>query len=202
MVCTGTCPWNAVSTWSAWPALCFLPLLTTALRLMESLSSTCSHVGLCISAQLSALICRRHLLIPIGSSRYNMPVINYQTSKFNTLPQMTLAQLAFVLSTLTVFVVYWMNGQRRNLPPGPRKHPFIGSLLSLPTTREWETFAKWGQEYSPWWIDTLTPRFYLMVYADSDIIHVKAFGRSIIILNSYEVATNILHRRSSNYSSR
>ena len=63
---------------------------------------------------------------------------------------MTLTQLAFVLSILTVYVVYWMNVQRqgRNLPPGPKKYPLVGSLLSMPSTLEWETFAKWGQEYS------------------------------------------------------
>ena len=63
---------------------------------------------------------------------------------------MTLTQLAVVLSTVTVLVVYWMNDQRqgRNLPPGPRKYPLIGSLLSMPRTLEWETFAKWGREYS------------------------------------------------------
>jgi hypothetical protein len=65
-------------------------------------------------------------------------------------PQMTLTQLAFVLGTLTVFVVYWMNVRRqgRKLPPGPKKYPLIGNLLSMPSTLEWETFAKWGQEYS------------------------------------------------------
>ena len=66
---------------------------------------------------------------------------------------MTLTLLAFVLSTLTVFVVYWMtrNGQPQGqkLPPGPKKYPLIGSLFSMPSTLEWETFAKWGQEYSP-----------------------------------------------------
>ena len=64
---------------------------------------------------------------------------------------MALTQLVLVLSTLTVFAVYWMNGQRRrrNLPPGPRVYPLIGSLLSMPSTLEWETFAKWGKEYSP-----------------------------------------------------
>jgi hypothetical protein len=71
-------------------------------------------------------------------------------------------QLAYVFSTLTVFIVYWMNGQRRgrNLPPGPKKYPLIGSLLSMPANREWETFAKWGKEYSPWcqWIETLILR--------------------------------------------
>jgi hypothetical protein len=66
-------------------------------------------------------------------------------------PQMALPQLAFILGTLGVFVVYWRSGQRqrRHVPPGPRKLPFIGSLLSMPTRAEWETFTKWGKEYSP-----------------------------------------------------
>jgi len=59
-------------------------------------------------------------------------------------------QLTLVLGTLGVFVVYW-SGQRqrrRRLPPGPKKLPFIGNLLSMPTRAEWETFTKWGNEYS------------------------------------------------------
>ena len=43
---------------------------------------------------------------------------------------------------------------------------------------------------------------YLMLCSDSDIIHVNALGMSIVILNSYEVATDLLDRRSSTYSSR
>ena len=64
---------------------------------------------------------------------------------------MTLTLLAFVLTTLTILVIYWMNGQRQgqNTPPGPKKHPLIGNLLSMPKTLQWETFAKWGKEYSP-----------------------------------------------------
>ena len=66
-----------------------------------------------------------------------------------SIPQMALPQLAFILGTLGVFVVYWSGQrQRRHLPPGPKKLPFIGNLLSMPTRAEWETFAKWGKEYS------------------------------------------------------
>jgi len=43
---------------------------------------------------------------------------------------------------------------------------------------------------------------HLMPSTDSDIIHVNALGTSIIILNSYEAAFNLLDKRSSIYSSR
>jgi hypothetical protein len=77
--------------------------------------------------------------------------IRYRDSNIPlSIPQMTLPQLALILGTLGVFVVYWRSGQRhrRHLPPGPKKLPLIGNLLSMPTKVEWETYAKWGKEYS------------------------------------------------------
>ena len=44
--------------------------------------------------------------------------------------------------------------------------------------------------------------FHLMICEDSDIIHVNALGTSMVILNSYKVATDLLDQRSSTYSSR
>ena len=41
-----------------------------------------------------------------------------------------------------------------------------------------------------------------MICEDSDIIHVNALGTSMVILNSYKVATDLLDQRSSTYSSR
>ena len=46
------------------------------------------------------------------------------------------------------------------------------------------------------------PPLHLMLCVDSDIIHVNALGTSMIILNSYKVATDLLDQRSVTYSNR
>lgn len=89
---------------------------------------------------------------------------------------------------LSFVVVLYRRAQRNKsglpLPPGPKKWPLIGSLLSLPTSFEWETYAHWSEVYN------------------SDILHVDAAGTSIIIVNSHQVATELFEKRSAIYSSR
>ena len=50
--------------------------------------------------------------------------------------------------------------------------------------------------------DSDYPPLHLILSADSDIIHVNALGTSMVILNSYKVATDLLDQRSITYSSR
>jgi hypothetical protein len=83
--------------------------------------------------------------------RFTKDWIHYRDANIpRSIPQMALPQLAFILGILGVFVVLLRSGQRqrRHLPPGPKKLPFIGNHLSMPSRAEWETFAKWGKEYS------------------------------------------------------
>lgn len=69
------------------------------------------------------------------------------------------------------------------LPPGPRQWPLLGNLLAMPSSKEWLTFASWGEKWG-------------------DIVSVCIFGQQMIIVNSAEIATDMLEKKGSIYSDR
>ncbi|KAF8876756.1 cytochrome P450 [Infundibulicybe gibba] len=77
-------------------------------------------------------------------------------------------------------------GKRANkmpLPPGPPAKPIIGNLWDLPKQYAWLHYAKMAETYG-------------------EIIHLNIFGRPLIILNSMKATTELLDKRSANYSDR
>ncbi|KAJ6558729.1 cytochrome P450 [Mycena sp. CBHHK59/15] len=68
-------------------------------------------------------------------------------------------------------------------PPGPRRLPLLGNLLDMPTEKEWVKFSAWGETYG-------------------DISSVSVLGQQIAILNSAQVAMEMLDKKSSIYSDR
>ncbi|KAF8877650.1 cytochrome P450 [Gymnopilus junonius] len=102
-------------------------------------------------------------------------------------------KLALLTTLLAAGFLYFKNKRRSALPfpPGPKKHPLLGNLLDLPKKLEWETYRRWGKEY----ICSFGP-------PDSDVIHVSAGSVNLIIVNSFEAATDLFDKRSANYSSR
>ncbi|KAF7358290.1 hypothetical protein MVEN_00878300 [Mycena venus] len=89
--------------------------------------------------------------------------------------------LAFLLG----FYCYWKRpASRLPLPPGPKKLPLIGNLLDMPSTFEWVTYMDWSRKY------------------DSDILHLNAAGKSIVVLSSLEAVEDLLVKRAATYSSR
>ncbi|KAF8871009.1 cytochrome P450 [Infundibulicybe gibba] len=103
--------------------------------------------------------------------------------------------LSFYYSCLTVGAIFAIgllrahakntrrNPKRLPLPPGPKGLPIIGNLLDIPTRKQWAVFGEWSKVYG-------------------DIMHLNAFGQSIIILCSTRRTTDLLDKRSSIYSSR
>ncbi|KAJ7601748.1 cytochrome P450 [Mycena rosella] len=98
----------------------------------------------------------------------------------------------FVTFTLTygaVGLLVWIISSRLRarkgapLPPGPPADPFFGHLRVIPSTGQATTFYEWSKTYG-------------------DVIHLHSFGRSIIVLNSVEAATELLDKRGANYSDR
>lgn len=53
---------------------------------------------------------------------------------------------AFVVLSLYL-IKRWATRQPAPSPPGPRRLPIIGNMLDMPSSQEWLTFAKWGQQW-------------------------------------------------------
>ncbi|KAK7445709.1 hypothetical protein VKT23_014705 [Stygiomarasmius scandens] len=84
-----------------------------------------------------------------------------------------------VLILLSLFL-----GQKRPpKPPGPKGHPIIGNLLDVPTSFEWIEWAKWGEKWG-------------------DLLSMSVFGTTIVVINSYERAVEMLDKKSTVYSDR
>ncbi|KAJ6562200.1 cytochrome P450 [Mycena capillaripes] len=77
----------------------------------------------------------------------------------------------------------WFKQSSNPLPPGPSGLPIIGNALHLPLERQWLTFTDWAKTYG-------------------EIVHVSAFGQSVVILNSPKAVSDLLERRSTLYSDR
>ncbi|GLB38581.1 LOW QUALITY PROTEIN: putative cytochrome p450 [Lyophyllum shimeji] len=73
--------------------------------------------------------------------------------------------------------------KRVRLPPGPPAYPFLGHLTLIPEVGQDMFFYKMGKIYG-------------------DVIHFNVLGRSLVILNSVQAATDLLEKRGYNYSER
>ncbi|KAJ6779202.1 cytochrome P450 [Mycena vulgaris] len=70
------------------------------------------------------------------------------------------------------------------LPPGPRRLPFVGNILDIPSRNIWLKFAQLGDIWA------------------GDISSLTVFGQTMVIVNSLDVAEDLLDARGANFSDR
>ncbi|KAJ7212663.1 cytochrome P450 [Mycena pura] len=91
---------------------------------------------------------------------------------------------AFALAL--AFVPYqWYCLRRKTppLPPGPRGLPFVGNVLDIPSENHWIKFTELGAIWG-------------------DILSLRVFGQTIIIINNVEIAEDLLDAHGANFSDR
>lgn len=91
--------------------------------------------------------------------------------------------LAAVLLALLFIIISSMR-KPKDFPPGPRGIPLIGNLFDLPLARAWLTFSHFKDA------------------CNLDILGLRVLGQPIIVLNSLDVAIDLLNKRSRIYSDR
>ena len=73
----------------------------------------------------------------------------------------------------------------------------------MPTVLEHETFREWSRQYGITHFRFMTRACsFIEWYAGSDIIYTNLFGQSIVVIDKYETAVELLDKRSGIYSSK
>jgi hypothetical protein len=65
------------------------------------------------------------------------------------LSYLTIADISFSFLALFVLVKFlWCSSPPpASLPPGPKGLPLVGNILDMPSSKEWLTFAQWGERW-------------------------------------------------------
>ncbi|SCV56258.1 related to cytochrome p450 [Fusarium fujikuroi] len=100
-------------------------------------------------------------------------------------PSQALSGLTLAIATILLLAwAHWRSQHTLPLPPGPPSEFLLGHFRVIPKDNAAAVYAKWSREYN------------------SDIIHVRSLGRSTVVLNSADVARDILDKKGANFCDR
>ncbi|KAK1235401.1 hypothetical protein PQX77_001384, partial [Marasmius sp. AFHP31] len=93
-----------------------------------------------------------------------------------------------LITVIAFLIVPQIDRARRrqaSLPPGPKGLPILGNIRDVANRRDllWVTYSQWAERFG-------------------EVFHLKVFNDHTIVLNSHEAITELLEKRSQNYSDR
>ncbi|KAK0211153.1 cytochrome P450 [Desarmillaria ectypa] len=91
------------------------------------------------------------------------------------------------------------NPHRLPLPPGPKPLPIVGNLQDIPRDSEAARYNKLAREHGE---SPATLVFFRSDTNAGDLVFLSVFGKTILVVNTYQVANDLFEKRSSNYSDR
>jgi Cytochrome P450 len=89
-----------------------------------------------------------------------------------SLPSLSIDQSLLILFTGYLFTKVLFSKKKGPLPPGPRGLPLLGNIFQIPRL-QWLKYTEWQKEFGP-------------------IFSLNFAGKSVIILNTPEVAADLL----------
>jgi hypothetical protein len=87
------------------------------------------------------------------------------------------------------------------LPSGPPGKLIVGNVFDLPTKQEWVTLSQLATVYgTPYH----TKRYWVIIFLgfSGDLVYLKAFGFSMAVISSTNIAYELFEKRSQIYSDR
>ncbi|THG93113.1 hypothetical protein EW026_g8030 [Hermanssonia centrifuga] len=123
----------------------------------------------------------------------------------------TLLTLSFLIIFTKLFIMLIRARHlRKVMPPGPTGLPLLGNVLEMPKKETWKKLGEWNQQYGA----SHKPQLHafandlhamldvVMLFSLGPINSLNMAGQPIIILNTQEVVTDLLDRRSAIYADR
>ena len=86
------------------------------------------------------------------------------------------------------------------LPPGPTPIPIVGNVLGINPAEPWASYTRWGKIYG--WSFLVSSSVLPISHLPGDLVYTRLLNQEVIVINSEEVAKDLLERRSYNYSDR